>query len=78
MGKMNFSRNAEGMYVSIANTNTKKILALLEEMPQDDRSRLIRVLAQLQDASDMASKPISGWRKRQLMEQQEREDYLND
>ena len=75
---MNFSRNAEGMYVSIANTNAKKILALLEEMPQDERSRFIRVLGQLQDASDMASKPISGWRKREIIERQEREDYLND
>jgi hypothetical protein len=72
---MNFSRNAEGMYVSIANTNAKKILALLEEMPQDERRRLIRVLMQLQDASDLSSK---GWRKREIMELQEKEDYLND
>ena len=76
MEKMNFSRNAEGMYVSIANTNTKKILALLEEMPNDERRKLIQVLMQLQDSIDLASKPMSGWRKRQLME--EREEYLND
>jgi hypothetical protein len=75
---MNFSRNAEGMYVSIANTNAKKILALLGEMPNDERRKLIQVLMQLQDSIDLASKPISGWRKRQLMEKQEREEYLND
>ena len=75
---MNFSRNAEGMYVSIANTYIKKILALLEEMPNDERRKLIQVLMQLQDSIDLASKPISGWRKRQLMEQQEREENLND
>jgi len=71
---MNFSRNAEGMYVSIANTNAKKILALLEEMPHEERSRLIRLLGELQDAADTAST----WRKRQIMEKQEREEYLND
>jgi hypothetical protein len=64
------------MYVSIANTNTKKILALLEEMPNDERRKLIQVLMQLQDSIDLASKPMSGWRKRQLMEK--REEYAND
>lgn len=72
---MSCSRNAEGMYVSIANTNAKKILALLEEMPQVERRRLIRVLAQLQSASDQTTQ---GWRKREIMERQEREDYFND
>ena len=72
---MNCSRNAEGMYVSIANTNAKKILALLEEMPKEERRRLIRVLAQLQSASDQTTQ---GWRKREIMERQEREDYFND
>ena len=72
---MNCSRNAEGMYVSIANTNAKKILALLEEMPREERRRLIRVLAQLQSASDLTTQ---GWRKREIMERQEREDYFND
>jgi hypothetical protein len=72
---MNCSRNAEGMYVSIANTNAKKILALLEEMPKEERRRLIRVLAQLQSASDLTTQ---GWRKREIMERQEREDYFND
>jgi hypothetical protein len=73
--QMSCSRNAEGMYVSIANTNAKKILALLEEMPQVERRRLIRVLAQLQSASDQTTQ---GWRKREIMERQEREDYFND
>ena len=72
---MSCSRNAEGMYVSIANTNAKKILALLEEMPREERRRLIRVLAQLQSASDLTTQ---GWRKREIMERQEREDYFND
>jgi hypothetical protein len=72
--QMSCSRNAEGMYVSIANTNAKKILALIEEMPHEERCRLIRLLGQLQDAADTAST----WRKRQIMEKHEREEYLND
>jgi Mg/Co/Ni transporter MgtE len=72
---MNCSRNAEGMYVSIANTNAKKILALLEEMPREERRRLIRVLAQLQSASDLT---IHRNQRREIWERHEREEYLND
>jgi hypothetical protein len=49
-----------------------------EKLTVDEAKSLISHLKALVDAEELAARPPYGWRKREIVERIEREEYVND